>query len=326
MRHGDDETLAQIAYWYYVQELSQEEIARRIGTSRSQVSRFLRAARRQQIVRFDIRYPMSRLADLEGRIRARFEDTSLREIIVAAPAVGREADPVQAGVLAVARATVDWLARHLTDGMTLGLSWGGTIQTVVDLAAFSRKVDVRIVQLAGEISLDPRHSGHDLVRDLASKIGGSYSYFNASAVVPSAELAQALAETPQVQQALQVGRAADISLLGIGKFATGTCALFLEQADITDAERREARQNGAIGQLGGRFFDREGRQAVLALHRRILSLDIDELKRIPAKVVVASGPAKLEPTVAALRGGLIDVLVIDDKLAERLAEDARNAS
>ncbi|MGH3626947.1 MAG: sugar-binding domain-containing protein, partial [Sciscionella sp.] len=179
-RHADSETLAQIAYWYYVQELSQDEIAQRIGVSRSQVSRFLRAARQQRVVRFHIQFPTTRNSDLEAGIRQRFRATPLREVIVARSPAAGDVDSAEAGIMTVARAAADWLPHHLEVDMVLGLSWGGTIQMVVDLIEFSRPIDVRVVQLAGEISLDPRHSGHDLVRDLADRIGDRRNYFDAA--------------------------------------------------------------------------------------------------------------------------------------------------
>ena len=314
----NSETLAQIAYWYYVEDLSQDEIAHRIGISRSQISRFLRAARRQGVVRFHIQFPTARHAELEAQIRQRFAQTPLREVIVARSPSGGDLR-AEAGMLAVARAAADWLPHHLEHEMILGLSWGGTVQMVVDLVELSRPIDVRVVQLAGEVSLDARHSGHDLVRDLADRIGGRRNYFNAAAVVPSAELARALGESPHVREALRLARSADMGLLGIGGFNRGMSKIFLDQAEITDAERRDAKAKGAIGQVCGRFFDRDGRQVELDLHSRILSVSIEELRQIPLKVVVASGTDKREPTVAALSGGLINVLIIDDTLAVKLA-------
>ena len=313
--HTDNESLAQIAYWYYVQELSQDDIARRLGVSRSQVSRFLRTARQQGVVRFRIEFPTTRNAELEARILRRFAPTPLREVIVARSPSAAGEDGTDSGQMAVARAAADWLPNHLEDDMILGLSWGGTIQMVVDLVEFPRPIDVRVVQLAGEISLDPRHSGHDLVRDLADRVGGRRSYFNAAAVLPSAELARALGDSPHVREALTLARASSVGLLGIGEFNRGMSKIFLDQADIADAVRRDARARGAVGQVCGRFFDGDGHQVDLELHRRILSVSIDELRRIPLKVAVASGAAKRIPTAAALVGGLIDVLVVDDALA-----------
>jgi deoxyribonucleoside regulator len=317
-RHTDSETLAQIAYWYYVQELSQEDIAQRIGVNRSQVSRMLRTARQQRVVRFQIQFPTTRNADLEEAVRQRFRHTPLREVIVARSPSPGGAESAEAGVMTVARAAADWLPRHLEDDMILGLSWGGTIQMVVDLVEFSRPVDVRVVQLAGEVSLDARHSGHDLVRDLADRVGGRRNYFNAAAVVPTPELARALIDSPHVREALKLARASSVGLLGIGEFNRGMSKIFLDQADITDAERREARAKGAIGQVCGRFFDRSGQQVDLELHQRILSVSIDELRQIPLKIVVASGAGKAGPTAAALSGGLISILIVDDTLAAQL--------
>jgi DNA-binding transcriptional regulator LsrR (DeoR family) len=194
------------------------------------------------------------------------------------------------------------------------------MQTVVDLAYVPRRVGALVVQLAGEVSLDARHSGHDLVRDLADKLGGRYSYFSAPAVVSTPDLATALLESPQVRHALTLARSADVALLGIGEFDQGTSRIFLDHAELSEREREEARAKGAAGQLCGRFFDRSGHQLDLAVHRRILSLNLDEIAGIPTKVIVAGGAAKTAPTAAALRGDLIDVLIVDDELGRGLAD------
>jgi deoxyribonucleoside regulator len=320
---SETERLAQVAYWYYVQELSQDAIATRIGVSRSNVSRMLRAARERQIVRFDIRYPLARDNALEARISDRFAGTSLREVIVTSSAAERHFDPAPSAQLTIARAAGDWLAAHLDEGTTLGLSWGGTIQTVVDLAYFPRRIGALVVQLAGEVSLDARHSGHDLVRDLADKLGGRHSYFSAPAVVSTPDLATALLESPAVRHAMALARSADVALLGIGEFDEGTSRVFLDHAELSAPERDEARAKGAMGQLCGRFFDDAGQQLDLALHRRLLSLDLDEVAEIPTKVIVAGGADKRAPTAAALRGDLVDVLIVDDELGRALADPAR---
>lgn len=310
------ERLAQAAFWYYVQDLTQEEIARRLGVSRSNVSRILRAARESGIVRFDIRYPLSRDAELEQVLLSRYQSFGLREIVVAATA-GSDASGVneQAAVLGVARKAVDWLSANVQPGITLALSWGSTIGTIVDVAYFPRKIDVHVVQLAGETSLDPRHSGHDLARNLADRLGGRYSYFNAPAVAPSAEAAGALMGSPQVAHALSVARSADIALVGIGAYNAATSRLFLDQAKASEVEQAEAERKHAVGQVCGRFFGADGHQLDLALHRRVLSVDLADLLAIRTVVVVASGADKGEAVAAALRGGFVKVLVIDRALA-----------
>lgn len=313
------ERLAQAAYWYYVQDLGQAEVARRLGTSRSNVSRLLRTAREQGIVRFEIAYPIRRDFRLEDRVRGRFAGLGLREVIVTStPHAGTPSSDSQAGVLAVARAASEWLASRLQDKDTLGLFWGGTIKTMVDVARFDRRVDVHVIQLAGEWSNDPRHSGHNLVRDLASKLGGRYTYFNAPAVAATESDADALLARPEVTDALAAARAADLAIVGIGAFPVDTTRTFLDLARATAQEIAEARAKGVVGQLAGRFFDAHGRQVDLSLNRRLVSLDLDELREITTIAVVASGASKGSALLGALRGGLIDVLIVDPPLAAAL--------
>lgn len=313
------ERLAQAAYWYYVQDLSQDEVARRLGTSRSNVSRLLRAAREQRIVRFEIAYPIRRELALEEQLRTRFLTHGVQEVIVTTSSQeGDTPSDSQAGVLAVARSAAEWLQDNLRDGETLGLFWGGTIKTMVDVARFDRRIDAHVIQLAGEWSNDPRQSGHNLVRDLAGKLGGRYTYFNAPAVAASPADAGALLAGPDVSNALAAARSADVAIVGVGSFLTDTTRTFLDLARATPEEIAEAEAKKVVGQLAGRFFDRDGKQVALALHHRLVSLDLDDVRQVKTIVVIASGQGKQAAVRGALRGGLVDVLIVDAPLATAL--------
>ncbi len=310
----DDDRLAQAAFWYYVQDLSQEEVARRLGTSRSNVSRLLRAARERGIIKFEVVYPTRRDLRLEEALRARY---ALNDVIVAtAPSNG--AGGPKTTLLAAARAGADWLGSRLQDGDLLGLFWGGTVQALVDAAHFDHRVDAHVIQLGGEWSNDSNRSGHNLVRDLAVKLGGRYTYFNAPAFAPTAEAADAILDGPQIRALLDLARSATLAVVGVGAFLTDTTRMFLDQANASPEEVAEAEQRGVVGQIAGRFFDADGGQVDLALHHRLVSLDLAEVRRIETIVVVASGTSKVRAVQGAVRGGLVDVLVVDAGLASAL--------
>ena len=301
------------AFWYYVQDLGQDEVARRLGTSRSNVSRLLRAAREQGVVRFEISYPLNRNLALEQELLTAFVSFDVREVIVARNSVDQDvAASAEAAIFSVAR------GRGRVAAALVALFWGGTVKTMVDVARFDRKIDAHVVQLAGEWSNSPRYAGHDLVRDLARKLGGRHTYFNAPAVAATAAEAAALASGSQVSNAIALARAADVAILGVGSFPTGTTRQFLEHAEATAAEIAEARRSGVVGQIAGRFFDAAGEQAELQLHGRVVSVDLRDLRRIPTIAVVSSGPAKRAAVLGALRGGLVNVLIIDEALARAL--------
>ncbi len=124
------------------------------------------------------------------------------------------------------------------------------------------------------MGVDPGLSGHNLVRDLADKMGGRYSYFNAPAVAASAEEADALLSTPEVMRSLEFARQANVAFLGIGSFPTDTTRTFLDLAGATKAEVSEAKKKKVVGQFAGRFCDANGEQVDLAIHRRLVSLDL----------------------------------------------------
>ena len=313
-----EERLAHAAFLYYIEGLSQADVARVLGVTRSNVSRMLSAAREQYIVRFEIAYPLDRDPVLEHRLLSRFASDGVREVIVV-PSRDNGVGRVSHGLLAVGQACCGWLDINLRDQQRLGLCWGSTIEAMVESAHFDRRVDVEVVQIAGELSIDSRFSGHDLVRNLAEKLGGRYRYFNAPAVTPDELTAKALTRSPQVSSALAFARACDVAIVGIGQFGMGSSDLFLQRAGASDAEIQEAHDSGAVGQISGRFYGADGKQLDLAINRRVLSLDLTEITKIGTVVAVASAEQKAEAVRAAIRGGLVNILVVDDLLAHQLA-------
>lgn len=73
---------------------------------------------------------------------------------------------------------------------------------------------------------------------------------------------------------------------------------------------------GVYGDMMLRFFDRDGRECDGDIKERTLAIDIATYKKIPCKIVVISGIQKAQALQAALQGGLIDVLIVDRKLAQ----------
>jgi len=316
-----EEKLAHAAFLYYVQGLSQAEVARTLGVTRSNVSRMLTAAREQYIVRFEIDYPRNRDLELERQLLLAFEGNGVREVIVT-PAKETGDLRLSQGLLSVGQACCGWIETNMADGQRLGLCWGSTIESMVESAHFNRRVNVDVVQIAGELSIDSRFSGHDLVRNLAQRLGGTYQYFNAPAAAVDEDTANALARSPQVARALESARGCNVVIVGIGQFGEGSSNLFMERVGASEAEVQEASDRGAVGQLSGRFFDSGGRQLDLAINRRVLSLDLYDLLDIETVVAVASGERKAPAVRAAIEGGLVHVLVIDEPLAKRLLEKA----
>jgi len=86
-------------------------------------------------------------------------------------------------------------------------------------------------------------------------------------------------------------------------------------ADVTD------NNPFTIVDILGHCFDRNGAFIDSELERRLVSIPIDMLKKIPQRVSVAGGEQKARAIRGALLSGTITTLITDDKAAARLLDN-----
>ena len=111
-----------------------------------------------------------------------------------------------------------------------------------------------------------------------------------------------------------------LSVSGIGSFYPDTTSPLANSSYLSDYERNELKQEQAYGDMLLRFFDKDGKECNTSLRDRTLSISFDRYRKIPCKIIVASGEHKAHTLHAALKGGLADVLVISEDLAVKLME------
>ncbi|MCK7483228.1 MAG: hypothetical protein M0C28_43900 [Candidatus Moduliflexus flocculans] len=167
-------------------------------------------------------------------------------------------------------------------------------------------VPARIVQLvrcAG--ARNTEYDGHALVTRLAEKLGGEGYYLNAPFLCPNPETAAALHETQGVPGSLEMGRKAEVALLGIGSTAPGILQLCLA-GYVPIEELQHLNQAGAVGDVCGINFDIQGRTICADFCDRLVTISKDDLPGIPVRIGIAGGSSKAEPILGALRGGYIN--------------------
>ena len=116
--------MADIATMYYFDSLSQNEIARRVGVSRSAVSNLLQEAQNQGIVTFHINRPLLRVHSLEYALKQKF---GLQEVRV----VERDEASEYAALDRIGQCSASLLADTLHKGMVLGISPGTGVSAVI---------------------------------------------------------------------------------------------------------------------------------------------------------------------------------------------------
>ena len=312
----DNVSLLQVARLYYRDSLSQAEIATHLGTSRSNVSRMLSAAQERGIVEIRLHEKVPRDFGLEEELISRF---GLSTVLVASRENSIGVRPLDR----VGEVAWIWLREHLEDGMTVAMSWGDALQSLVMAASPQQLSSTEFVQALGGVHARASLvSGQELVRELASRLGANYRYLHAPAAFRSPAARRVMMEEPSIKEALDAARRADLALVGIGNVVGGSSAATLQEVTATDAEREEFARAGAVGDIAGRYFDSRGRAICGAIDDRILALSLAEIAAIPTVVALAAGTEKEAALRGALAGGLLDVLVCDAALAESVLTSA----
>jgi DNA-binding transcriptional regulator LsrR (DeoR family) len=306
----DPKALLQVARLYYLENLSQQQVAAQLGISRSNVSRMLTDALAQGIVEIRINDPAGRERLLERQLEEVF---GLREARVAQRpgSFGSGSRNDQVGVLAS-----QVLLQSIKDQMTVALSWGSALQSMVWATTTDHDHAVQLVQLVGGLSsISNEISGAELVRELASRLGASYRYLHAPATLTTRESKDALMQEQSIAQALEAARGADIAFVGIGTPSHGSSAAVLGSLSLSKKEAADFWRQEPVGDVAARYFDKDGHELTGAVHDRVLAVGLNDLVSIPTVVGVAEGRAKVPGVLGALRGRLIDVLVCDESLA-----------
>jgi deoxyribonucleoside regulator len=302
--------LVEVATLYYERDLSQAEIARKFGVSRSLVSHLLKLGRERGIVEIRINDPRSRAARLQQRLCERY---GLADAAVAAS----NPDRGQATTL-VGRSGAGLLEPLLKDNLRIGISWGTTLHELVGQVRPLSLKGVEVIQLHGGLgSGDPEIDGFGLARTLAEKLSGSYRIIQAPIVVQTVELRDMLMREPRIAETLRSGAEAGIALFGIGSNLPAISSLVRTGA-LTEEESTALLREGAVGTVCGLHIDAEGRVSPGSLNRRLVGISFETLARIPVRIGLAAGIDKAAAVRAALRGGFVTALVVDEEIAEAI--------
>lgn len=299
--------IVKVSRLYYFEGLTQAEIAKKIGVSRPVISKLLNKARESGIVEIYIKDENAHTVELEHQLEKKY---GLKEVIVV-PAAGRNPEMVKQSL---GKAASFYISKNINGKKSLGISWGSTLAKFVQEYPFEQHQQLKIIPLVGGMGskLVEIHSNL-LAYQLAQKMNTTCSYLYAPAMVENAELKNRLVQSADIAMVLEEGRSVDMAVVGIGnpyEDSTMTTMEYLKKEDL-----QSLKQAGAVGDIGSRFYDQSGKQIKHPLNDLVIGLDINEYKQIPEVVGIVEGTHKVQSLKAALRGGFLDVLVIDDSTA-----------
>jgi lsr operon transcriptional repressor len=313
-RSDAEELLLRVAWFYYKDELTQDEIAKRLSVSRASVGRMLDRARKVGLVSINLNADHLDAFEASVELRQAF---GLTEALVVPDHRMEPADHhVRNARLGVGGA--QFMSTHLRPGGSVGVGWGETVSRVIAATNFGAVGPIHMVTLTGGVD------GY-LQTILSSKSEGvTDPEATTATIIPSPivastpELAAALKSEPTIQQVLREACDVEQAIVGVGTPAAD--ATLVQMGYVAAADMQQLRERGVVGDILGQFFDAGGNVVDLPIHDRRIGIELSDLAGIPKVVGVAGGMDKAEAILGALRGGYLNVLVTNELVALRLLE------
>lgn len=305
-----------IARLYHEQGLTQPDIASQLGISQTRVSRMLKFAEANGIIRTTVHVPPGIFADLEDGLQRKYDGVEF--VVVDA---GHPADD---NVLpALASSAAAYFETAIPPNEIVGISsWSETLLMAVDvMRPLPRGNTSHIVQVFGGVGrANSQVYATRLTERLAHLANARAVFLLAPAVVSSPEVHDTLMHDASCQDVFSYYSQLSMLLAGIGSLAPSR--LLRDSGNVLDVQDlEELRDRGAVGDICLRFFDRNGQLVDSAFNKRVLGISAPQILATPRRVGVAGGMRKAEAIRAALRGQWITTLITDLELARQLLAD-----
>jgi len=170
--------------------------------------------------------------------------------------------------------------------------------------------------------------GQDTPYSISSKVaetlGAALKSLPVPVIVNNPATYQALMKEKSIKEALDQAAKCDTAFVGLGD--VGDQCTMVKTGYLTPQQMEDLRRQGAVGDVLLRYYDINGQHVYNPLEPHIISLNWEQLNRIPYMVALASGPSKIQAIQGALRGGWVSCLVSDEDTVQQVLQSANRRS
>ncbi len=305
-RHDD---AARAGWLYYVAGNTQDQIAAKLGVSRQSAQRLVSLAVSEGLVKVRLDHPIANCLDLAAKLRSRFA-LDLTEVV--------PSDPQSASTtLGIAEAAAAEIERRLKspDPIVLAIGTGRTLKAAIEQLTPMECPQHKLVSLTGNIAPDGSAAYYNVIFTMADTIKARSFPMPLPVIASSQAEREMLLKQPMIQPALTLAAKADVTFVGIGDL--GPKAPLYEDGFITEAELKALQKAGAVGEIVGWAFDRDGRLIDGITNDRVSSAPLPSRER-SLVVAIAMGDRKLAGILAAVTRRLVNGLITDERTATAL--------
>jgi DNA-binding transcriptional regulator LsrR (DeoR family) len=303
--------MAKVCHYYYRDQLTMQQIGKRLNISRQRVGRLLKEAVDIGFVRIEIPSSANSGTELERKLGLK---ASL--VVQVIPEFGAKE---------IKRMTCEAGASFLRElfggNATIGIGWGSTTFELVNHMAPVSLPDATVVQITGgNKKLPIQFDCHEVTRRLAQKLNVEPVLLHAPGIVDTPETRQLLMRDSTIAETFRLYEKIDLAIVGIGAVSDNVRSTLVDSGYVSDPELESLRKAGAVGDVFSYFIDDDGKVVRTEIYDRLITIGLSCIRKVPLTVGIATGAEKAQAVAAAVRGGFVNALIVDSLLAKALLE------
>ena len=299
-RRYKDSLLYKVAWLYYIDGLTQKEIAEKLSVSRMKIIKMLEESRKRKIVRFHF---STLYRNKNNTAKQLIEKYQLKDVFVV-PWSSSENLPENLG-----QATAMYLNDLIQDDSLVGVGYGETMGAFLKNLSKMTDKNVSVVSMTGGVMPYIKQIGNGII-DL------KHYLIPAPLIVSNKELAGAIMNEKAVSDIMDMTKETKVVVTSLGGMEENSTVL---RTRLLTTERfKKLKSAGAIGDMLMHFIDKDGHLVDDEIEERIISTKLEDLKINDYIIAAAGGEEKLSIIHTAITHGLVNVLITDEVTAELL--------
>lgn len=289
-----------VAFYYYKNGMTQQEIAKKMSTSRQRVNRILKKCLETGIVKIVIQEIEDQNVEFETRLE---KLTGLNEAVITNNDCNELNDSL--GIAASA-----YMQRILKDNDVVGFSRGRALSSFVTNLAPVKRKNLIATQLVGGLNAEEAGVNSDyIVRFSSEKLNAKPCFMYAPIMVESKKLRDSMLNESYLSQVYSIMKKCSVAVVGLGDMSEQS--LFIQRNFMFDSEYEVLKNKNAVGEICTHYFDINGNIIDSGINDRVFAIDYDNYMKIPVRIGIGGGDQKISTIIGAIRGGLINVLITD---------------
>jgi len=304
------------AWMYFIEEMTQNDIANQLGVGRVTVVRLLNDARDRNEVRFSIQGGLGECIEVAREMEKRFQ---IDEVIVV-PMSNSQADATGP----ISTATGMFLNEIVAPGLRIGVGWGRTLLESLGYITERAMPDMSVVSLLGGITKVKQFNPSEFAWRFSNLFQADCYLMTAPAIVDSPATKKALIDYCGLGEVFERAQSLDAVLLSVGDLdVEGTP---YRNGFVSESVRSSMVAQGAVGETLFNYFDAKGTPVNSSIVGCVMTVPLKTIVNTPKRIIASGGLRKAEALLGAIRMVKPTVLVTDEFAARRILELAKQSA